>query len=316
MQSGDNRRIMSNASVTKSLAKVLVAAAWADGVITNEEINSLKDLLFHLPGMTARDWDEINIYVESPVGAAERQRLVENLQAQLSSSADKAAAIQALDQMVHAGGEIGASEQAVVDEIKAAIQNGSYTSTGRWSRFTKSSVQRQSQAVQSAPNRELYLDDFAKNKIFFLVSQRLQGADAVAQIPEQELRKLSLAGGLMARIAYVDRQVTDAEYQEIVEALQQTWGVSPAAAAVVAEVAVSEIGKDLDYYRLSRQFFESTTEDERVRFLDVLFAVTVSDGHATDEEIEEIRAISNGLLLSHDQFIAAKLKVPRDLRMN
>ena len=154
---------MSNATVTKSLAKVLVAAAWADGVITNEEINSLKDLLFHLPGMTAQDWAEIDIYVESPVDAAERQRLVENLQAQLSSSADKAAAIQALDQMVQAGGDIGASEQAVVDEIKAAIQNGSHASTGRWSRFTKSSVQRQSQAVQNAPNRELYLDDFVKN---------------------------------------------------------------------------------------------------------------------------------------------------------
>ena len=306
---------MSNATVTKSLAKVLVAAAWADGVITNEEINSLKDVLFHLPGMTAQDWAEIDIYVESPVDAAERQRLVENLQAQLSSSADKAAAIQALDHMVQAGGDVGASEQAVVDEIKAAIQNGSHGPTAHWSRFTKSSVQRQSQAVQNAPNRELYLDDFVKNKIFYLASQRLQGAGSMPQIPEDELRKLSLAGGLMARIAYVDRQVTDAEYQEIVRVLQQTWGISPAAAAVVAEVAVSEIGKDLDFYRLSRQFFESTTEDERVRFLDVLFAITISDGHASDEEIEEIRTIANGLLLSHEQFIAAKLKVPRDLRM-
>jgi uncharacterized tellurite resistance protein B-like protein len=98
--------------------------------------------------------------------------------------------------------------------------------------------------------------------------------------------------------------------------LQQAWGISLAAAGVVAQVAVSEIGKGLDYYRLTRQFFESTSEDERLRFLDALFAVTIGDGHATEEEIEEIRAISHGLLLTHDQFIAAKLKIPRELRTN
>ena len=61
---------MSNSNVMLSLAKVMVAAAWADGVITNEEINSLKDLLFHLKGITAQDWAEIDIYVETPVGGS------------------------------------------------------------------------------------------------------------------------------------------------------------------------------------------------------------------------------------------------------
>ena len=307
---------MSNATVTKSLAKVLVAAAWADGAITNEEINSLKDVLFHLPGMTAQDWNEIDIYVESPVDEAERQRLVADLQAKCASPADRTEALQALDQMVRADGDITASEQAVVDEIKAAIQTGQPAPTSRWSRFTRGSVQRQAQAVQNAPNRELDLDDFVKNRIFYNVSHRLAVADAAAQIPENDLRKFSLAGGLLARVAYVDRQVTDAEYQAMAQSLQQAWGISPAAAGVVTEVAVSAIGKDLDYYRLSRQFFECTSEDERVRFLDSLFAITTSDGHTTDEEIEEIRTIANGLLLSHQQFIAAKLKIPRDLRMN
>ncbi len=307
---------MSNATLTKSLAKVLVAAAWADGAITTDEINSLKDLLFHLPGMTAKDWDEINIYVESPVDEAERQRLVEELQAQLTSPADRAEAEQALDQMVQADGVITAAEQAVVDEIKAALQTGHPAPAHRWNLFARSSVQQRNQAVHSAPNREIYIDDFAKNKIFYHVSQRLPSTEAAGQIPDDDLRKFSLAGGLLARVAYVDRQVTDGEYQEIVRALQQTWGISLAAAGVVAQVAVSEIGKDLDYYRLTRQFFESTSEDERLHFLDALFVITVGDGHASEEEIEEIRTISYGLLLSHDQFIAAKLKIPRELRTN
>jgi uncharacterized tellurite resistance protein B-like protein len=204
----------------------------------------------------------------------------------------------------------------VVDEIKAAIQNGMPAAPSHWGRFARGSVQRHTQAVQAGPNRERDLDDFVKNRIYYNVSHRLNGSDPATQIPDSELRKLSLAGGLLARVAYVDREVTDGELQQIEQALQQAWGISAVAAGVVAEVAASAITKDLDYFRLSREFFEATTEDERMRFLDALFAVTIGDGHATDEEIEEIRAVSNGLLLSHDQFIAAKLRVPRELRTN
>jgi uncharacterized tellurite resistance protein B-like protein len=297
------------------LAKVMVAAAWADGVITNQEINSLKDLLFHLPGMTASDWTEIDIYIESPVDEAERQRLVQNLQASLSSRADQALAIQALDGMIAAGGGAGPAEQAVVAEIKAAIRDANVGLAGKWNRFMRGSVQRQSQSVQSAPNRELYLDDFIKNRIFYDVSRRLESEDVATQIPEDKLRKLSLAGGLMARVAYVDQKVTDEEYRQILQALQDNWEISQVEAALVAEVAVSDIGKDLDYFRLTRQFFDSTTEKERVCFLDVLFAVTTSDGRASYEEIEEIRKISKGLLLTHQQFIDAKQKVPREKRV-
>jgi len=79
----------SSTNITLSLAKVMVAAAWADGQINNDEINCLKDILFHLEGMTASDWAEIDIYIESPVDEAERQRLVTELQARLSSPTKK-----------------------------------------------------------------------------------------------------------------------------------------------------------------------------------------------------------------------------------
>jgi len=112
---------MSETNVMLSLAKVLVAAAWADGIITNEEINYLKDLLFHLKGITAQDWAQIEIYIDSPVGEAERQRLVAELEANLTSQAAKDQAIQALDHLTQMGGTMGASEQAALEEIKASI---------------------------------------------------------------------------------------------------------------------------------------------------------------------------------------------------
>ena len=79
-----------------ALAKVMVAAAWADGNVSLDEINSLKDLLFHLPDMTAGDWAQIDIYIDFPVEEAERIRLVEDLRQALSSPAERDQAQRAL----------------------------------------------------------------------------------------------------------------------------------------------------------------------------------------------------------------------------
>ena len=304
---------MANSDVITALAKVLIATAWADGSVTYQEINSLKDLLFQLPEMTASDWNELDIYIETPVGKAERERLVAELQEALKTPEDKALALSAIDQMVNADGELTTEELAVAEQVKSAIQE---VNVGLFGKFGNMLANRRSKAVADAPNRELFLEDFEKNKIFYTLNRRLELDGIEMDIPEEELRKLSLAGGLMARVAYVDREVKDGEYDSMVSAIKNHWGISDIEASLVAEIAVSEIGKDLDYYRLSREFFESTTEDERVHFLAVLFEVAAADGYVSYQEIEEIRTIATVLKLEHKQFIDAKLKIPRENRAN
>ena len=305
---------MANSPVIMALAKVMVAAAWADGDVSLDEVNSLKDLLFHLPEMTAGDWAQIDIYIDSPVDEAERARLVEDLRQSLSSSAEREQAQRALQQMIQADGGVSPAEQAMVAEIQVALQQAQTGGLSSLGGFLRGRTKRRSQAVAEAPNREIYLDDFVKNKIYYDVTRRLAAENAVAEISQDKLRKLSLAGGLMARVAFVDRQVTESERNLILSALQDHWGLSSLEANIVAESALSEIGKGMDYFRLTRQFFECTTEEERLGFLDVLFAITAADGGATFEEIEEIRSIANVLKLTHQQFIDAKLKIPRENR--
>ena len=77
---------------------------------------------------------------------------------------------------------------------------------------------------------------------------------------------------------------------------------------------MSEAAKKLDHHRTVRQFASHTTREERLHFLDVLFAVAAADGFATYDEIEEIRAIARTMYLTREAFIAAKLKLPRDQR--
>ncbi len=307
---------MPRSDAIMALAKVMIAAAWADGTVSIEEMNSLKDLLFQLPEMTASDWAELDIYIETPVGDAERARLVADLQASLKSSQDKEMALTMIDELVEADGEISVEEQASVNEIKSAIKDANVGVLGSMGNFLGGSVNRRSKAVTDAPNRELYLDDYVKNKVYYSVSRRLELEETEIDLSEKELRRLSLAGGLMARVAYVDHEVQEGEFDTMVSAIKGNWELSDIEAAMVAESAVSAITKGLDYYRLSRRFFESTNEDERLHFMDALFAVADGDSGVSYEEIEEIRTIATVLKMTHKQFIDAKLKIPRERRAN
>lgn len=294
-----------------ALARVLIAAAWADGAVSNEEVNCLKDLLFRMPGMTANDWAKLEIYLDAPVGEDEFARLVADLQDALAGPRDRELALAALEDLIQADAKITDDERAAVDEIRTALDDVNLSIFGQLGRLVRGPVQRRSEALSTAPNRERNLRDFIRNRVFYKLNQR---SDVQIDLPEPEIRKLSLAGGLMARVAYVDREITEGELESMVTALMNHWKISRESAQLVAEIASSEIGKDMDYYRLSREFFESTSEPEREEFLRAMFAVAAADGKVSHEEMEEIRTIALVLKLDHKQFIDAKLTIPREQR--
>jgi uncharacterized tellurite resistance protein B-like protein len=159
------------------------------------------------------------------------------------------------------------------------------------------------------PNREQHLDEFLHNRVLYAVRQRLGRApDEDLGIPIEEVRKAALAGGLLARVAYVDKEVAQAELARIAASLEQGWGIAPDRALIVAEAAVAESDASLDFYRLTQEFARATSIEERVRFLDALFAVAAADGTISNEESAEISRINAGINLTHDQFVAAKLR--------
>jgi len=294
-----------------TLAKVLIAAAWADGEPTHEEINSMKDLLFHLPQLSARQWASLQMYIDSPVSDAERDRLLEELSYAIQTPEDRVLAQQALDGMLLADGDVSEEEEQIAAEIRATIES---VNVGALSRLVKGMTGRRAQALANAPNREDYLDDYVKNKVYYGVRRRLDLGEADLQVSDDVLRTLSLAGGIMAQVARVNPQVSDAEVATMVDALQTYWHLDAGQASFVAGVAISETAGLMDRYRLARQFASVVGPRERAQFLDVLFAVAAADGVACYDEIEEIRAIAESLKLSHRQFIEAKLKLPRERR--
>ena len=302
---------MANEDLILTLAKVLIAAAWADGKLTHDEVNSMKDLLFRLPQLSARQWATLQMYIELPVGEAERARLVEDLRFDIRSPEDRALALDMLTEMMQADGQPTEAEEQAVAQIRAAIES---VDVGLLSRLVKSVAGRRTEAVASAPNREDYFEDYVRNKVYYGVQRRLDLGEAELDLADDVLRTLSLAGGIMAQVAHVNPDITEGEVAAMVEALQTHWHLPCQQAAFVAEVAVSETAGLLDRYRLARQFADVCDYQERTAFLDVLFAVAAADGLASYDEIEEIRAIALALKVSHQDFIEAKLKIPEEQR--
>lgn len=296
-----------------TLAKALIAVAWADHHISEEEKHCLKDIIFHLSdsGLSAEEWMMLEMYMNAPIEAAERARLVTELQEAIRTPAEIRYVLQALEQMVAADGESTTAEQRVIQEMGQAVQEADVGLLDGLNRLLSGALGRRSAAVTNAPDREAFFEDYLNNRVYFEVNQRLQREGRQLALSETELSRLGLAGGLMARVANVDRQITEAEFEAMASLIEQHWDVSPEIAAFVADVAVSALDVNYDYYRMTREFGTSTTAEERRHFLVLLFHVAAADGEISFDETEEIRLIATGIHLSHQDFIQAKLQVTK-----
>lgn len=304
---------MAKNPLAMALAKVVIAAAWADGHLAPEEVNSLKNMLAELGQTTGsgeitlamQDWAELDIYLYSPVAADERRRLVEELAAALRSPRDRALAVEALNSLLSADRVTTDEERRVADEIRTALERAD---VGPLAAFGQ--ILRRGFGVKvDGPNREQFLDEFLNNRVYYAVRVRLGKApEEDLGIPAAEARKLALAGGILATLARVDANVAEVERERIVAALEQGWGISYERAVLVAEAAIEESNANLDPYVLTYAFAQSASVEERVRFLDALFAVAAGENGISSEESAEISRITNAIRLEQRHFVAAKRK--------
>ncbi len=305
---------MSDKIFIMNLAKLLIAAAWVDGELATEEINALKDLLFTLPDISGEEWKQLEIYMDSPVTYAERETLISRVLTDVTTQRDKALVIETLSQLFQADGKVDDEESAVLQEIKEALEKAPTGIFARMSRMIKKSVKRRNEISKSAIQRESRIDDFIMNTVYYQLETKLLEKGVKINLPEQQVRKLCFASGLLARIAAVDSGISENERNTIQSILSEEWGLSGQEAHLVTEIGCQRALKGLDYYRTTRGFFDCTDHDERKAFLACLFKIANASEMTSYKEIEEIRRISISLKLSHKDFIDAKLTIPREDR--
>jgi len=305
---------MADRKFIMDLAKLLIAAAWADGNLANEEINSLKDLLFSLEDITGDEWAHLDVYMDSPVSAEQRQELLSQVLSNIKSEEDKILVVTTLERLFQADGKVTDEERAALQEIESALSTVDTGLLSRLSNLLKGPVSRRNENYRSAATREGGVDDYVENPIYYQLKADMQKKSIAIDLPEEKLRKICLAAGLLSRISAVDNEISDEEQQTIRWVLSTDWNLSEPQADLVAAVSCDRTVKGLDYFRLSRGFFERTNIEERRRFLKSLFRIANASRKTSYDETEEIRRIAKSLKLPHKDFIQAKLSVPDEDR--
>ena len=161
---------MNSQELVFKLARLAIAAAWADGKLEHDEVNSLKDLLFNLPELYEEDWQRLQLYLESPVERDEADRLLSEVLEAIENDSDKALVIRVLDELAASDGETTAEEAAFIQQVKEAVNdrktglladaNSSETVFQAFLQGTVPTESANSARTTSESRRQLRLDSF------------------------------------------------------------------------------------------------------------------------------------------------------------
>jgi uncharacterized tellurite resistance protein B-like protein len=123
--------------------------------------------------------------------------------------------------------------------------------------------------------------------------------------------------GLLVRVAYVDRTVSEAEQAVLAPLLAANAGLPSAEAETVVEIVTHQaitLG-GISYASLTRAFNAIATAPEKERLIDCLYAVATAEGSISIVEDDEVHAVARALLLSQSQLIAVRSRYKDQLEV-
>jgi uncharacterized tellurite resistance protein B-like protein len=217
------------------LAKLVIAAAWIDGELQNEEINALKDLLFNLEDVTGDEWSHLEIYMDSPVSTEEKVNLLRLVMEQIKSEEDKELVVSTLENLVQADGVVTEEEIALLEEVKEGISDLDVGLLARVSKMIKSAVTGRDQNYKAAAQRESQVNDYIENNVYYQLKAESEKKGIKFDLPSEQVKKLCLAAGLLARISAVDSDISEAEIKIIKDVLSTQWNLSEQQAQIVTQ---------------------------------------------------------------------------------
>ncbi|GHC06228.1 TerB family tellurite resistance protein [Cerasicoccus arenae] len=292
-----------NKQLSLVLGKTLFAAAWADGKIQPQEIDCLKDIIFHLPGMDDTAWAELEKYMSSQIDTDERQGLLNELHRMVESDADRDFITQATNRVFMADGVITTEEQQAIREVSYILRKESDAlDLNGLSDAIRESLKRRDNAIRKSlrPDEIDKLGQGDRLQLLIILEDRFAEQNIELDISQQEKQRLILFGVLLARVANADEEVAPSEVDVIEKAVATRWNLSPQEASFLTQIAFSEEAQGVDLLRLAREFYEVTTQKERFDALGVLIDVSRADEVIRHIESVTIHEIAEQLKLTQE----------------
>src|SRR5438132_10495933 len=130
------------------------------------------------------------------------------------------------------------------------------------------------------------------------------------QLPEEQARYIAAFAFLLSRAARADLTISPEETEVMERIVMQQSGLPEELALVVVQMAKTQnqlFGSTEDYL-VTREFERMASREQKLALLDCLFAVAAADETITSEEDNVVKQIASELKLSHDDYIAARVR--------
>ncbi len=127
------------------------------------------------------------------------------------------------------------------------------------------------------------------------------------QNPAHDIRVATCA--LFVEIARIDEKFTDTEMETILSILKEKYGLSQDHADALIAEAEKELEKSVDLWQFAKLINDNYSNEEKIEIIETLWRIVYVDGKMDRYEHYLMSKLQNLLRLSHDQLIAAKLKV-------
>ena len=141
----------------------------------------------------------------------------------------------------------------------------------------------------------------------FFSKTETETANNASQATEHDVRVAACA--LFVEMARIDEEFTEAEMETILSIVQDRYGLSREHADALVAEADKELDKSVDLWQFARLINQNYSPDEKIEIIEILWQMVFVDGKMDRYEHYLMNKLKNLLRLSHDQLIAAKLKV-------
>jgi uncharacterized tellurite resistance protein B-like protein len=141
----------------------------------------------------------------------------------------------------------------------------------------------------------------------FFSKTATQASNNVDQATEHDVRVAACA--LFVEMARIDEKFTEAEMGTILSIVKERYGLSREQADALVAEADKELNESVDLWQFARLINENYSTDEKIEIIETLWRMVFVDGKMDRYEHYLMNKLKNLLRLSHDQLIAAKLKV-------
>jgi uncharacterized tellurite resistance protein B-like protein len=288
--------------------KTLAGLAWADGELSVSEVNRIKHFLrrFDIPD---EHWAEVEMVLLERMTMEECLAQVELFLGLAAGAGERKQLAEALEEMAAADGTVSGAEREFIDQALRSLQASSSA------RGFLSSLQGLLRGLAAPGDARDELEEdlalFSRNRLLYRVRRRLsREGQPLDETVDVFLEKGSLMGGLLGLVLEESGDWSAAAVEHFREILTTISGLRGAYLETLVAVVLEEGQQSgLDQSRMTVEYRRLSSATARVRMVESMFRLADSGGVPAGHDLaERIRRVANGLGVSHDNFIRARLK--------